>query len=163
MLDKVVPSLETKDVCVFCVCVRIWLYACMHARVRARVLTGAGGIGGGLHHLWGHEVDLCVVRGLDATLDPQHLPDSVFVPVADLKLLPRLPERGRHLKQTHTGSETFYRYWTRGLSNKNSLFSVQQRFPTGCVTAGTINQKSSTPSIPITYRRHFAYIINYNK
>lgn len=36
MLDKVVPSLETKDVCVFCVCVRIWLYACMHARVRAR-------------------------------------------------------------------------------------------------------------------------------
>lgn len=62
---------------------------------------GAGtwpcGIGSRLEHLGGHEVDLGVVCGLDTALDPQHLPDRVLIPVPDLKVLPRLPERERHL------------------------------------------------------------------
>lgn len=63
------------------------------------LLTGSSGISGGLEHLRGHEVDLRVVRGLNATLDPQHLPDGVLIPVPDLKLLPRLPECWGHLRE----------------------------------------------------------------
>lgn len=69
------------------------------------VLTGAGGAGGGLQHLRGHEVDLGVVHGLDAAFDPQHLPNGVLVPVADFKLFPGLPEVSSHLDTLPTTSE----------------------------------------------------------
>lgn len=62
------------------------------------VLTGAGGTGGGLQHLRGHEVDLGVVGGLDAAFNPKHFPNGVLVPVADFKLFPGLPEVRRHLE-----------------------------------------------------------------
>lgn len=55
-------------------------------------LTSACGVAVHLQHLGGHEVDLGIVRGLDASPDPKHLPNGVFVPMADLKVLPCLPE-----------------------------------------------------------------------
>lgn len=39
-----------------------------------------------------------IVGGLDATFNPQHLPNGVLVPVADFKLFPSLPEVSSHLK-----------------------------------------------------------------
>lgn len=61
-------------------------------------LTGTSGAGCGLQHLRGHEVDLGVVGGLDATFNPQHLSNGVLVPVADFKFFPGLPEISRHLQ-----------------------------------------------------------------
>ena len=49
-----------------------------------------------LHHGAGHHVDLGVVDRLHRPLDPQHLPQSVLVPVFHLELLPDLPEISRH-------------------------------------------------------------------
>lgn len=42
---------------------------------------------------------MSVVRGLDAALDPQHLPNGVLISVTDLKLFPGLPEMSSHLKE----------------------------------------------------------------
>lgn len=62
-------------------------------------LTCSSSISGCLEHLRGHEVDLCVVCGLHATFNPQHLTDGVLVTVANLKLLPGLPEMSGQLSK----------------------------------------------------------------
>lgn len=61
-------------------------------------LTSACGACCGLQHLRGHKVDLGIVCGLDTTFDPQHLPNSVLISMADLKFLPGLPEISSNLK-----------------------------------------------------------------
>ena len=48
---------------------------------------------------------MCVVLCLDTSLDPQHLPESVLVAMADLKLLPCLPVRFACLKKRERKKE----------------------------------------------------------
>lgn len=62
-------------------------------------LACSSSISGCLEHLRGHEVDLCIVCGLHTAFDPQHLTDGVLVTVANLKLLPALPEVSGQLFQ----------------------------------------------------------------
>ena len=42
--------------------------------------------------------DLCVIHGLDAALDPQHLPHSILIAMLFLKLFPRVPKCGSALQ-----------------------------------------------------------------
>lgn len=66
-------------------------------------LACSSSISGCLEHLRGHEVDLCIVCGLHTAFDPQHLTDGVLVTVANLKLLPALPEMSGQLFKKWNG------------------------------------------------------------